>query len=239
MITDRDAEPLEFVGLPASEQPRAAGMCSQVRRFLGPIIAHHQVVLVMLSLAGIGWLSEARFGLVEWYYQVTREYETLHAAGLIPCVLMVLWGAFLDTYRAHQHVLRERERIRAQMHMALRAAQEINDPLALVIANLEMVVPPLHPTSQLYFQLQPVREAAWTILDRVRELTAIACLPRRETAALPSLITAVDGRPLSTIWGELDRGIAPPSGSNGHPHRELGRAHSVVAIPSIWQRDTR
>jgi hypothetical protein len=184
-------------GMPAVPMAR-----SYVRSLSGRVAANHQVVLIMLSLAGIGWLLEARFALFEWYYQISRQYEALHAAGLVPCVLLVLLGAFLDTYRAHQEVLRERERIRAEMNMALRAAKEINEPLALIIANLEMVVPRMHPGNTFCSELQQVRDAAWTILDRVRELTEITTLPNRERDQLPSLISAVDGRRLSGIIGE-------------------------------------
>jgi hypothetical protein len=201
------------------------GPGAEAQRIFGRLVRDHQVVLVMLSLAGIGWLAEARFGLFEWYYEASREYEALQADGLVPCALLVLLGAFLDTYRAHQHALRERERIRAEMNMALRAAEEINEPLALIIANLEMVVPRMHPGNSYYPELRPVREAAWTILDRVRELTEIATLSSRERARLPSLITAVDGRPLSAVTGDV--GFA----ASGSSHRSQAARPAELPDP--------
>jgi len=65
-----------------------------------------------------------------------------------------------------------------------------------------MVVPRMHPGNTFCSELQQVRDAAWTILDRVRELTEITTLPKRERDQLPSLISAVDGRRLSGIIGE-------------------------------------
>ena len=85
---------------------------------LQSLLSRHLIVLVMLILAGVGWLLESRLNLFEWFYNVSRPYETLALDGLVPGILLVLIGAFLDTYRAHQHSLRERERLRIMMEMA-------------------------------------------------------------------------------------------------------------------------
>src|SRR5262249_19567508 len=94
------------------------------RLMLQSLLSRHLMVLVMLILAGIGWLLEAKLNLFEWFYNLTRPYEAIALDGLVPGVLLVLLGAFLDTYRAHQESLRERERMRIMMEMAATVAHE-------------------------------------------------------------------------------------------------------------------
>ena len=77
---------------------------------LQSLLSRHLMVLVMLILAGSGWLLESKLEIFEWFYDVSRRYETLELDGLVPGFLLVLIGAFLDTYRVHQAAVRERER---------------------------------------------------------------------------------------------------------------------------------
>jgi hypothetical protein len=144
-------------------------------------LSQHLIVLVMLSLAGAGWLAQGPLD------------------GLVPGVLLVLLAVLFDAYRAHQKTLFARERARCERAMALRAAREVNEPLTLIITNLEMTVSRMHPGSDSFAVLGPARDAAWHILDRIRRLTELADLPREEEAALPSLLQAVEGRPVPSV----------------------------------------
>jgi cbb3-type cytochrome oxidase subunit 3 len=152
-------------------------------------VSRHLIVLVMLSLAGIGWL--ARTG--------SRGAETPSLDGLVPAVLLVLLAALFDAYRAQQKTRFARERARGEMVMALRAAREVNEPLALIIANLELTVSRMHPGSETFAALHPARDAAWHILDRLRRLTEVPDLPGDETVVLPSLLQAVEGRSIPSV----------------------------------------
>lgn len=131
------------------------------------------MVLVMLILAGIGWLCESRLDLFERFYDASRTYETLQFDGLVPGALLVLLGAFLDTYRRHQKMMHERERLLAMLGMAFKAAAEINDPLTMIIADLELAVGQSHPESPAYRNLAPTRDAAWMIANRIQRLTEL------------------------------------------------------------------
>jgi hypothetical protein len=137
------------------------------------VLSRHLMVLVMLILAGIGWLCESRLDLFERFYVVSRTYETLQLDGLVPGLLLVFLGAFLDTYRRHQRTLHERERLLAMLTMAFTVAAEINDPLTTIIAELELAVGELHPESPMYRNLAPSRDAAWTIANRIKRLTEL------------------------------------------------------------------
>jgi hypothetical protein len=158
-------------------------------------VSRHLIVLVMLSLAGIGWLAQTG----------SRGAETPSLEGVVPGVLLVLLAALFDAYRAQQKTLFARERARGEMGMALRAAREVNEPLTLIIANLEMTVSRMHPGSDTFAVLHPARDAAWHILDRIRRLTEVPDLPGDEAIALPSLLQAVEGRPIP--W--VDEPVAP------------------------------
>jgi signal transduction histidine kinase len=152
------------------------------------LLSRHLIVLVMLILAGVGWLLESRLHLFEWFYAVSRPYETLELDGLIPGILLVLAGAFFDTYRAHQAALRERERLRVMMEMAATVAHEVNDPLTTIIAHLEMAVEEMEPDDPQRDRLASLREAAWRMAGRVKQLTEIREYRAREVGVGPRLI---------------------------------------------------
>jgi hypothetical protein len=149
-------------------------------------VSRHLIVLVMLSLAGLGWLAQS-------------GSEIPAPGGLVPGILLVLLAALFDAYRAQQKALFARERARGEMAMALRAAREVNEPLTLILANLEMTVSRMHPGSDAFAVLHPARDAAWHILDRIRRLIEVPDLPRDEAIALPSLLRAVEGRPIRWV----------------------------------------
>ena len=142
----------------------------------------------MLILAGIGWLLEAKLNLFEWFYNVTRPYETIALDGLVPGVLLVLVGAFLDTYRAHQEAVRERERMRIMMEMAATVAHEVNDPLTTIIAHLEVAVEEMEPDDPQRDRMTSLREAAWRMASRVKQLTEIREYRPREVGVGPRLL---------------------------------------------------
>ena len=152
------------------------------------LLSRHLMVLVMLILAGVGWLLESRLHLFEWFYAVSRPYETLELDGLIPGILLVLAGAFFDTYRAHQAALRERERLRVMMEMAATVAHEVNDPLTTIIAHLEVAVEEMEPDDPQRDRLASLREAAWRMAGRVKQLTEIREYRAREVGVGPRLI---------------------------------------------------
>jgi hypothetical protein len=149
-------------------------------------VSRHLIVLVMLSLAGLGWLAQS-------------GSEIPAPGGLVPGILLVLLAALFDAYRAQQKALFARERARGEMAMALRAAREVNEPLTLILANLEMTVSRMHPGSDAFAVLHPARDAAWHILDRIRRLIEVPDLLRDEAIALPSLLRAVEGRPIPWV----------------------------------------
>jgi signal transduction histidine kinase len=140
---------------------------------LQALLRRHLVVLVMLILGGVGWLAESRWDLFEWFYDVSRSYETIDLDGLVPGILLVLTGAFADTYRAHQAALRERERLRVMMEMAATIAHEVNDPLTTMIAHLEVAVEEMDPDDPQRDRLASLREAAWRMASRVKQLSEI------------------------------------------------------------------
>ena len=142
-------------------------------------LSQHSIVLVMLLVAALGWLVQSGVG-------------SFH--GVVPGVLLVLLGALFDGYRAHQKSLFQRACARSERAMALRAAREIDEPLTLIIANLEMTVSRLHPGSDAFAVLHPARDAAWLILDRLRQLTEPTDLPDEEPLSLPRLLQVVEGR---------------------------------------------
>jgi len=152
------------------------------------LLSRHLMVLVMLILAGVGWLLESRLHLFEWFYAVSRPYETLELDGLIPGILLVLAGAFFDTYRAHQAALRERERLRIMMEMAATVAHEVNDPLTTIIAHLEVAVEEMEPDDPQRDRVASLREAAWRMAGRIKQLTEIREYRAREVGVGPRLI---------------------------------------------------
>ena len=152
------------------------------------LLSRHLIVLVMLILAGVGWLLESRLHLFEWFYAVSRPYETLELDGLIPGILLVLAGAFFDTYRAHQAAVRERERLRVMMEMAATVAHEVNDPLTTIIAHLEMAVEEMEPDDPQRDRVASLREAAWRMAGRIKQLTEIREYRAREVGVGPRLI---------------------------------------------------
>ena len=146
------------------------------------------MVLVMLILAGVGWLAESRLDLFEWFYTVSRPYETLELDGLVPGVFLVLIGAFLDTYRVHQESLRERERLRVMMETAATLAHEVNDPLTTIIAHLEVAVEEMDPDDPQRDRLASLREAAWRMSSRVKQLTEIREYRPRDFGVHPRVL---------------------------------------------------
>jgi signal transduction histidine kinase len=137
------------------------------------MLRRHLMVLVMLILAGVGWLAESRWDLFEWFYDVSRQYETLELDGLVPGIFLVLIGAFFDTYRAHQEAIRERERLQVMMETAATLAHEVNDPLTTIIAHLEVAVEEMEPDDPQRDRLASLREAAWRMSARVKQLTEL------------------------------------------------------------------
>jgi signal transduction histidine kinase len=135
------------------------------------VLKRHLMVLVMLILAGVGWLAESSLDLFEWFYELSRPYETIALDGLVPGVFLVLLGAFLDTYRKHQESVRERERLRVMMETAATLAHEVNDPLTTIIAHLEVAVEEMDPDDPQRDRLASLREAAWRMSSRVKQLT--------------------------------------------------------------------
>ncbi len=155
---------------------------------LQTLLSRHLMVLVMLVLAGSGWLLESRFDLFEQFSQLSRPYETLELDGLVPGLLLVLLGAFLDTYRAHQAALREQERLRVMMEMAATVAHEVNDPLTTIIAHLEVAVEELDPDDPQRDRVASLREAAWRMAGRVKQLTELREYRTREVGIGPRLL---------------------------------------------------
>jgi signal transduction histidine kinase len=155
---------------------------------LQSLLRRHLGVLVMLILAGVGWLVESKFDLFEWFYDVSRPYETLALDGLIPGIVFVLLGAFLDTYRAHQETLRERERLRVMMETAATLAHEVNDPLTTIIAHLEVAVEEMDPDDPQRDRLASLREAAWRMAGRVKDLTEIREYRPRDHGVQPRIL---------------------------------------------------
>ena len=152
------------------------------------LLSRHLMVLVMLILAGVGWLLESRLHLFEWFYAASRPYETLQLDGLVPGILLVLAGAFFDTYRAHQAAVRERERLRVMMEMAATIAHEVNDPLTTIIAHLEVAVEEMEPDDPQRDRVASLREAAWRMAGRIKQLTEIREYRAREVGVGPRLI---------------------------------------------------
>jgi signal transduction histidine kinase len=155
---------------------------------LQTLLSRHLMVLVMLILAGIGWLLESRLDLFEWFLRLSRPYEDLELDGLVPCVLLVLAGAFFDTYRAHEAAVRERERLRIMMEMATTVAHEVNDPLTTIIAHLEVAVEEMDPDDPQRDRLASLREAAWRMASRIRQLTEIREYRPREVGVGPRVL---------------------------------------------------
>jgi signal transduction histidine kinase len=152
------------------------------------LLSRHLIVLVMLILAGCGWLLESRLDLFEWFFAVSRPYETLELDGLAPGLLLVLVGAFLDTYRAHQAAVRERERLRVMMEMAATIAHEVNDPLTTIIAHLEVAMDEMEPDDPQRDRITSLREAAWRMAGRIKHLSEIREYRVREVGVGPRLI---------------------------------------------------
>jgi signal transduction histidine kinase len=155
---------------------------------LQSLLKRHLMVLVMLILAGIGWLAESQWSLFEWFYEISRQYETLELDGLVPGLLLVLAGAFIDTYRAHQEALRERERLQVIMEMAATIAHEVNDPLTTIIAHLEVAVEEMEPDDPQRDRLTSLREAAWRMASRVKQLTEIREYRPRDVGVHPRVL---------------------------------------------------
>jgi signal transduction histidine kinase len=155
---------------------------------LQTLLSRHLMVLVMLILAGVGWLLEAKLNLFEWFYDFSRPYETIALDGLVPGIFLVLVGAFLDTYRAHQLSLRERDRLQVIMEMAATVAHEVNDPLTTIIAHLEVAVEEMEPDDAQRDRVTSLREAAWRMASRVKQLTELREYRPREVGVGPRLI---------------------------------------------------
>jgi signal transduction histidine kinase len=155
---------------------------------LETLLSRHLMVLVMLILAGVGWLLESKLNLFEWFYDFSRQYETIALDGLVPGILLVLVGAFLDTYRAHQQSVRERDRLQVMMEMAATVAHEVNDPLTTIIAHLEVAVEEMEPDDPQRDRMTSIREAAWRMASRVKLLTEIREYRPREVGVGPRLI---------------------------------------------------
>jgi signal transduction histidine kinase len=152
------------------------------------LLSRHLMVLVMLILAGLGWLVESRFDSFEWFHRVSRPYETLELDGLVPGALLVLAGAFLDTYRAHQESLRERERLRVVMEVAATIAHEVNDPLTTIIAHLEVAVEEMDPDDPQRDRVASLREAAWRMAARIKQLSEIRDYRPRDVGVSPRVL---------------------------------------------------
>lgn len=152
------------------------------------LLTRYLMVLVMLILAGIGWLVEARLDLFERFYAASRASEPLELDGLVPGLLLVLLGAFLDTFRAHQRAQRERERLRVMTEMAATIAHEINDPLTTIIAHLEQAVEEMDPDDPQRDRLASLREAAWRIAARIKQLTEVREYRPRDVGVGPRLL---------------------------------------------------
>ena len=155
---------------------------------LQSLLSRHLMVLVMLILAGSGWLLESKLEIFEWFYDVSRRYETLELDGLVPGFLLVLIGAFLDTYRVHQAAVRERERLRIVAEMAATIAHEVNDPLTTIIAHLEVAAEEMDPDDPQRDRFASLREAAWRMAGRVKQLSEIREYRVREVGVGPRLI---------------------------------------------------
>lgn len=152
------------------------------------LLTRYLMVLVMLILAGIGWLVEARFDLFERFYDFSRPYETLALDGLVPGIFLVLVGAFLDTFRAQQRAQRERERLRVMTEMAFTIAHEINDPLTTIIAHLEQAAEEMDPDDPQRDRLASIREAAWRMAGRIKQLTEVRDYRPRDVGVGPRLL---------------------------------------------------
>lgn len=152
------------------------------------LLTRYLMVLVMLILAGIGWLVEARLDLFERFYAASRASEPLELDGLVPGLFLVLIGAFLDTFRAHQRAQRERERLRVMTEMATTIAHEINDPLTTIIAHLEQAVEEMEPDDPQRDRLASLREAAWRMAARLKLLTEVRAYHPRDVGIGPRLI---------------------------------------------------
>lgn len=152
------------------------------------LLTRYLMVLVMLILAGVGWLVEARLDLFERFYAASRASEPLEIDGLVPGILLVLIGAFLDTFRAHQRALRERERLRVITEMAATIAHEINDPLTTIIAHLEQAVEEMDPDDPQRDRLASLREAAWRMAARIKQLTEVREYRPRDVGVGPRLL---------------------------------------------------
>jgi signal transduction histidine kinase len=152
------------------------------------VLNRHLMVLVMLILAGIGWLAEANLNLFEWFYRFSRPYETIALDGLVPGIFLVLLGAFLDTYRKHEESVRERERLRVMMETAATLAHEVNDPLTTIIAHLEVAVEEMDPDDPQRDRLASLREAAWRMSSRVKQLTDLREYRPRDFGISPRVL---------------------------------------------------
>jgi hypothetical protein len=178
--------------------------------------SQYRIALFMLLLASGVWYAQTSLGTFCWFYERSRGYEILQFHGLVPGLLLVLLGTIFDSYRAHKRALLERDRRHVERAMALRAAREINEPLTLIIASLEMSVNRTHPGSDIYAALYPARDAAWRILDSVRQLTDLTDLPREES--LPSLLQAVEGRSIPLVDKPFPPvPLGPPADSRTRP----------------------
>ncbi len=152
------------------------------------LLTRYLMVLVMLILAGIGWLVEARLDVFEWFYAASRAHEPLELDGIVPGILLVLIGAFLDTFRAHQRAQRERERLRVMTEMAATIAHEINDPLTTIIAHLEQAVEEMDPDDPQRDRFASLREAAWRMAARIKQLTEVREYRPRDVGVGPRLL---------------------------------------------------
>jgi signal transduction histidine kinase len=186
-------EAMKERGIEAEESAAQRASRRRLRSAGGPamlqtLLSRHLMVLVMLILAGVGWLLESRLDLFEWFFRLSRPYEDLELDGLVPGVLLVLAGAFFDTYRAHEAAVRERERLRVMMEMATTVAHEVNDPLTTIIAHLEVAVEEMDPDDPQRDRLASLREAAWRMASRIRQLTEIREYRPREVGVGPRVI---------------------------------------------------
>jgi len=74
------------------------------------------------------------------------------------------------------------------MEMAATIAHEVNDPLTTIIAHLEVAVEELDPDDPQRDRFASLREAAWRMAGRVKQLSEIREYRPREVGVGPRLI---------------------------------------------------
>jgi len=87
-----------------------------------------------------------------------------------------------------QTILVASEKMAALGKLAATVAHEVNDPLTTIIAHLEMAVEEMEPDDPQRDRLASLREAAWRMAGRVKQLTEIREYRAREVGVGPRLI---------------------------------------------------